>query len=78
MINTKIGIMKRFRMRIIFQNMPNYIMIVVGIFFANIILVLGMAFPSLLDKYEQDITENAICEYQYILKAPVETDIEDA
>lgn len=37
-----------------------------------------MAFPSLLDKYEQDITENAICEYQYILKAPVETDIEDA
>lgn len=77
-LNTKIGIMKRFRMRIIFQNMPNYIMIFVGIFFANIILLLGMAFPALLDKYQEDITSNMLCEYQYILKAPVETEEEDA
>lgn len=77
-LNTKIGIMKRFRMRIIFQNMPNYVMIFVGIFFANIILLLGMAFPALLDKYQEDITSNMICEYQYILKAPVETEEEDA
>ncbi len=77
-LNTKIGIMQRFRLRIIFQNMPNYIMIVVGIFFANIIILLGIAFPSLLNKYEDDITSNMICDYQYILKAPVETEVEDA
>ncbi len=77
-LNSRIGIMKRFRMRVIFQNMPNYIMIFVGIFFANIILLLGIAFPSLLHKYEDDITANMICDYQYILKAPVETEVEDA
>lgn len=77
-LNTKIGIMKRFRIRIIFQNMPNYVMIFVGVFFANIILLLGVAFPALLDKYQEDITSNMLCEYQYILKAPVETEEEDA
>lgn len=77
-LNTKIGIMKRFRIRIICQNMPNYVMIFVGIFFANIILLLGMAFPALLDKYQEDITSNMICEYQYVLKAPVETKEEGA
>ncbi len=77
-LNTKIGIMRRFRMRIIFQNMPNYIMIFVGIFFANIILLLGIAFPSLLHKYEDDITDNMICDYQYILKAPTDTKVAGA
>lgn len=73
-LNTKIGIMKRFRLRIIFQNMPNYITIVIGIFLANLILLLGIAFPLLLEKYQQDITSNMISDYQYILKAPVETE----
>ncbi len=73
-LNSKIGIMHRFRLRIILQNVPNYIMIVFGVFFANIILLLGMGFPRLLDKTQQLISENMICEYQYILKAPVETE----
>lgn len=71
-LTTKTGIMKRFRLRIIFQNMPNYITIVIGIFLANLILLLGLAFPALLDKYQQDITSNMLCEYQYILKTPIE------
>ena len=77
-LNTKIGIMRRFRTRIILQNIPNYITIVIGIFLANIILVLGMGFPQLLDKNSQLISENIICKYQYILKAPVETENENA
>lgn len=75
-LNSKIGILKRFRVRIIFQNMPNYITVVIGVFMANIILLFGMAFPALLDKYQEDITSNMISEYQYILKAPVETEAE--
>lgn len=77
-LNTKIGIMHRFRIRIILQNMPNYITIFVGIFLANIILLLGMGFPKLLDKNSELITENIICDYQYILKMPVETENENA
>ncbi len=75
-LNTKIGIMKRFRLRIIFQNMPNYITIVIGIFLANIIMLFGCVFEPLLDKYQEDITSNLLCEYQYVLKAQVETETE--
>ncbi len=77
-LSTKIGIMHRFRLRIIFQNMPNYITIVIGIFFANIILLLGMGFPQLLDRNQELISENIICNYQYILKNPIETENENA
>jgi len=77
-LNTKIGIMKRFRLRVIFQNLPNYATIFVGIFFANAILLFGFLFTPMLDKYQEDITTNLLAGHQYILKAPVETTAEDA
>lgn len=73
-LNTKIKIMTRFRLRIIFQNLPNYITIVIGIFFANAILLFGSMFGPLLDNFENDITGSMICERQYVLKMPVETE----
>ena len=72
-LNKKIGFMHRFRLRIIFQNMPNYIIIAVGIFLANIIILLGIGFPKLLDNSSRLISESLICNYQYILKASAET-----
>ena len=77
-LNTKIGIMSRFRLRIIFQNIPNYITIFIGILFANLILLFGLMFGPLLDNYQNEITSNLICENQYILKAPQKTDTKGA
>ena len=77
-LNTKIGIMKRFRLRIIFQNMPNYLTLVFGIFFANVIMILGMAFPALMERHQEIISENIISSYQYILKEEAETETEGA
>lgn len=77
-LNTKIPILKRFRLRVIFQNIPNYVTIFVGVFFASVILLFGMALEPLLDNYQDLITENMVCKYQYILKAPVETQEESA
>ena len=77
-LNTKIGIMKRFRLRIIFQNMPNYLTLVVGIFFANVIMILGIAFPALLEHYQETISDSIISKYQYVLMAEVETETESA
>lgn len=77
-LNTKIGILKRFRLRIIFQNMPNYITIIIGIFLANILLLFGLALPPLMEKNQEDITSHMVCDYQYILKAPAQTQTEDA
>ncbi len=77
-LNEKMDFVKRFRLRIIFQNIPNYCMLVVGIFFAVAILLLGMAFPALLKNYQGKISDSMISDYQYVLKMPVETDTQGA
>lgn len=77
-LNTKLGIFTRFRIRIIFQNISNYITLFAGILFANLLLLFGLALPDVLDNYQDDITTNMICDYQYVLKAPVETEEKDA
>lgn len=77
-LNTKIGIMKRFRLRIIFQNMPNYITIVIGVTFANILMIYGVALPSLFNNYSDRLTDNMLSKYQYMLRTPVETSCDTA
>lgn len=72
-INSKIAIMKRFRIRIIFQNMPNYITIIFGIFFASFLILFGLGLKPVVLNYQDEITANMICSYQYILKAPIST-----
>ena len=77
-LNTKIGILKRFRLRVIFQNMPNYVTIIIGVLFANFLLLFGFMMGPLLDHYQEEITNNLICQYQYVLKAPQETAVPGA
>ncbi len=77
-LHSRMSIMKRFRLRVIFQNVPNYLMIVIGIFLANIILIFGMTFRPMFQQYQEDITEHMLAEYQYILKVPVETEVSGA
>ena len=77
-LNTKIGIMIRFRLRVIFQNIPNYITIFVGVLFAGFILVFGTMFIPLLDYVEDETLSDMIAQHQYILKAPAETNSSDA
>lgn len=77
-LNTKIGIMSRFKLRVIFQNIPNYITIFVGVLFAGFILVFGTMFTPLLDYVEDETISNMIASHQYILKVPAETETADA
>lgn len=62
----------RFRLRIIFQNKSNYLVLFVGIFFASFILMWGLCITTTIDKYEKEVVNSAKSSYQYILKAPVE------
>lgn len=77
-LNTKIPIMRRFQMRVIFQNFPNHVMIFFGVFFANFILMFGMILQPMLVHYQNTITDNVLSAYQYILKAPAETETDGA
>lgn len=77
-LNTKIRIMTRFKLRVIFQNIPNYITIFVGVFFAGFILVFGTMFTPLLDYVADETIANMPASHQYILKSPIETETADA
>ena len=60
----------RFRMRVIFQNVSNYLLLLVGILFANLLLMFGLMFPPVLSHYQDVLQENLLCNYQYILQMP--------
>lgn len=77
-LNTRIPIFTRFQIRVFFQNIPNYVVIFIGIMFANFILLFGFLFSPLLDKFSDEILANMISDYQYVLKMPVETENTDA
>ena len=77
-LKTTIPIMKRFRMRILFQNIPNYVILFIGILFANLILLFGFMFGPLLDHFEQEITTNLLAEHQYVLVSEEKTENKEA
>ena len=68
----------RFRMRIIFSNIPAYLTMFAGIFFAGFMLFFGMMFTPLLDNFQETVSGSKIASYQYVLKAEFETSDEKA
>jgi putative ABC transport system permease protein len=62
----------RFRLRIIFQNIPNYMILFAGIFFVEVLLAMAVGMPSALSYYKENAVDMMFAKYQYIL-----TDYED-
>ena len=60
--------LKRFRLRILFDNMGGYIVLFVGIAFVMLMLAFSIGLPETLDHYKANLDENLISNYQYILK----------
>ena len=71
-LSTKLGIFRRFRLRVIFQNISNYLVLFVGIIFANLLLFFGLLLPSVLNHYQEEIQENMLAKYQYMLEVPTD------
>lgn len=66
-LNTRLPIMTRFRVRVIFQNIPNYIVLFLGIFLGGVLVVFGVMFGPLLEDYADLVVESRIADYQYIV-----------
>lgn len=64
----------RFRMRIIMQNVPNYLILFVGIFFIMIMLAMAVGMPSTLNYYEEHAKDMMFAKYQYILTSDEDED----
>ena len=69
-LSSKIPFFSRFRLRVIFQNFSNYIVLFIGIIFANLLLFFGLMLPSALDHYQMEIQQNMLAKYQYMLSVP--------
>ena len=70
-LSPRIKIFSRFRLRVIFQNMSNYIVLFIGIIFANLLLMFGLLLPSALSHYQGEIQGNMLAKYQYMFQVPV-------
>ncbi len=69
-LSAHIPFFTRFRLRVIFQNMGNYVILFIGVMFANLLLMFGMLFPAVLAHYQETMVDNLLCKYQYILQIP--------
>ena len=76
-LSKRIPFFSRFRLRVIFQNISNYLLLFLGILFANLLLMFGLLFPAVLDHYQTVLKDNLLCNYQYILQIPINAMDED-
>ena len=70
-LSSRIPFFNRFRTRVILQNLPNYVMMLIGVLFANLLLLFGLSMRPILEHYQQEVTDQMIAQYQYILNMPV-------
>ncbi|MCI8426187.1 MAG: FtsX-like permease family protein [Lachnospira sp.] len=61
--------LKRFRLRIMLQNIPNYIVLFFGIFFIMIMLAMAVGMPDTLNFYKDNVEDMMFAKYQYVLKS---------
>ncbi len=58
---------RRFRVRVMLQNLPNYGVLFVGILFVMVLLALAVGLPETLDQYKANASDLMIAPYQYML-----------
>ncbi len=76
-LNKHIPFLHRFRLRVIFQNLPNYAALLVGILLGGILMVFSLMFIPMLDDYRDLLIESRLCDHQYILKDEADAVDED-
>lgn len=65
----KWSFLNRFRLRIILQNIPNYVILFLGILFISVMLSMTVGFSDTLASYQDNIKNMMSANYQYILKS---------
>ena len=63
----KWSFLRRFRLRVILQNIPDYIVLVVGVILIEVMLCFAFGFPDSLDYYAETAPEMLFTENQYLL-----------
>ena len=59
---------ERFRLRIMLRNIPNYLVMGIGLIFIMFLMAFAIGTPDTLDNVKANVADMIICEYQTILK----------
>ena len=59
----------RFRLRVMLQNIPNYLILFVGVLFIMIMLAMAVGMPDTLKYYQDHADDLMFAKYQYVLKS---------
>lgn len=70
--------MTRFKTRVILQNIPGYVIMLIGIYFAQVLMMFGLMLNPLLEHYQDDVLDNMLAAHQYVLDSQVETSVDSA
>lgn len=77
--------LRRFRLRILFQNMPNYAILIFGVVFIELMMCFAFGMPDALNNYGDRAPDMVFADYQYMLMGykdddgkVIETDEESA
>lgn len=66
--------MRRFRIRVLFQNMPNYLILIFGVIFVELMLCFAFGLPDSLDHYRENAPNMVFADYQYMLMSSQDED----
>ncbi|MCM1175279.1 MAG: permease [Blautia sp.] len=61
--------LSRFRLRIILQNIPAYLILFAGVFFIMVMLAMAVGMPNTLKFYKENAADMMFAKYQYLLKS---------
>ncbi len=58
---------KRFRLRVLFQSVPNYLVLIFGVVFIELMLCFAFGLPDSLNHYAKEAAGMMFADYQYLL-----------
>lgn len=68
----RMGFVSRFRLRVFLRNLGNFATFFVGVAFASLLLLFGLAILPTMTHYADNLETSLVAAHQYTLKAPLE------
>lgn len=68
----RLGFVPRFRVRVFLRNLGNFVTLFVGIAFASMLLLFGLAVLPTMNHYAESLRNTMVAAHQYTLKRPVD------
>lgn len=72
MLPERLSFVSRFRLRVLLQNLPNFVTLLLGVVFSGLLMLFGLCMMPCVSSYADDLRSSLVCEHTYTLKAPLE------